>query len=742
MVGSHLGKDISVTMKCINFACLAALLLCSSPQMAYGTNALAPASAPPGGFAHPAIEAVWERDDGAVATGRASGTWLWGPGPFYTDYEPFSNLPEGNHLVQYFDKGRLEINDPAADPASRWFVTSGLLVQEMVSGRAQTGATGSYNLGPANVAVAGDGNSATTPTYAIFAGLQGPVQSRQGQPVTSLLATDGKVTLLQSPPANVTLSRFEPATGHNWADVLWAFVNSPGRPGKFDWLYALGYPISEPYWIHAPINGRDSLVLVQLFERRALTFNPANPTASQVELGNIGRHYFNWRYGSRHEAALGSKYTVHMTIGPAPSRITSIQQTVELTNTTGQPLDRVVLRAPWHHWEGVFTLTTASIAGRDAATQWRHGVNLEVAATPPIPPGGRATLVLTSELRPRPVGGRTGYDRSNDILSMGDALPTIVPWENGGWSYYPYSELGDLGHYSTSDYTVEIKPLGGERLVVGGTGRITASQPQATSWKFSAPSVRDVAYVVSPRFTNPLSDAGMARKVGKATMLAYFLPEHRADGQRQLELVAGAFSWYEKQIGAYPFDSYTIAEMGIPLEPTDNYAQEYPMAYFVPTSWLKYGTTPGTWTWYTPAHEAGHQWFYSTVGNNQLTDPWLDEAMTTYITAEYVRATFPDQYARSWATMSGGASAARPVSSGVYSGFISERQYTATVYDTAVVMLNKVRLAMGDGPFYEALRDYYATFKFKRATSRELLTILQRHSASDLGAIFSQYLGY
>lgn len=707
------------------------------PQMA-----AAPLQAPPEGFAATQIRDIWQRDDSGVASGRIKGTWLWGPGPFHTDYEPHTALPQGNHLVQYFDKGRLEINDPDADPTAPWFVTSGLLVREMVSGRAQTGANTYYSLGPANVAVAGDGNAATTPTYATFAGLQAPLPNRQGQPLASLLGRDGKVTFLESPPTNATNARYETATGHNWADLFWTFANSPGRPGNFEWLYTLGYPITDPYWVHTPINGRDSLVLVQLFERRALTFNPANPPASQTEMGNVGRHYYNWRYANRHEAALGTKYTVSITVGPAPTRATTIQQTVELTNTTGQPLERVVLRAPWHHWDGVFTLQVTSSSGKDAETRWLHGVNLAVIPSQAIPPGGRATIVLTFDLKPRPVGGRTGYDKANDILSLGDALPTVVPWENGGWSYYPYSNLGDLGHYATSDYSVEIKPSNNERLVIGGTGRITASQPQSPTWKFSAESVRDVAYVVSPRFTNPLSDAGMTRKVGKTTILAYFLPEHRAEGQRQLDLVTPAFAWYEKQIGAYPFDVYTVAEMGVPLESTDNYAQEYPMAYFIPTSWLNYATTPGTWTWYTPAHEVGHQWFYSTVGNNQLTDPWLDEAMTTYITAEYVRANFPDQYARSWASMSGGATTARPVSSGVYSGFVSESQYTATVYDTGVVMLNKVRQAMGDDPFYDALRDYYTTFKFKRATARDLLTILQRHSQSDLGGIFSQYLDY
>ncbi|MHB8646615.1 MAG: fibronectin type III domain-containing protein, partial [Thermomicrobiales bacterium] len=37
-------------------------------------------------------------------------------------------------------------------------------------------------------------------------------------------------------------------------------------------------------------------VLVQPFERRVLSYTPANPSGFQVEMGNIGQHYFTWRY--------------------------------------------------------------------------------------------------------------------------------------------------------------------------------------------------------------------------------------------------------------------------------------------------------------------------------------------------------------------------------------------------------------------------------------------------------------
>jgi hypothetical protein len=36
---------------------------------------------------------------------------------------------------------------------------------------------------------------------------------------------------------------------------------------------------------------------MQCFERRCLTYTPGNDPAWQVEAGNVGQHYYAWRYG-------------------------------------------------------------------------------------------------------------------------------------------------------------------------------------------------------------------------------------------------------------------------------------------------------------------------------------------------------------------------------------------------------------------------------------------------------------
>jgi hypothetical protein len=86
-------------------------------------------------------------------------------------------------------------------------------------------------------------------------------------------------------------------------------MNRPGRVVQngvavnanplFDWRYVVGEPLTEAYWTVVKVGGVDRGVLVQAFERRVLTYTPTNAPAFQVEMGNIGRHYFEWRYGVR-----------------------------------------------------------------------------------------------------------------------------------------------------------------------------------------------------------------------------------------------------------------------------------------------------------------------------------------------------------------------------------------------------------------------------------------------------------
>src|SRR5437016_12265119 len=78
-------------------------------------------------FADPAFKALWDRTDGLVASGAAKRPWIWGPAPGATLSEPFIGLPKDQHLVQFFDKGRMELNNPNGDKSDPFYVSNGRL---------------------------------------------------------------------------------------------------------------------------------------------------------------------------------------------------------------------------------------------------------------------------------------------------------------------------------------------------------------------------------------------------------------------------------------------------------------------------------------------------------------------------------------------------------------------------------------------------------------------------------------
>ncbi|MBA3470797.1 MAG: hypothetical protein H0T53_14260 [Herpetosiphonaceae bacterium] len=259
-----------------------------------------------GKFADPAFARVWERADAPIAAGAATRSWLWGPVSGSARAEVYDQAPGGLRQVQYFDKSRMEITDFNASRASQWFVTNGLLAKEMIIGQIQLGDSSFVARPPAQINIAGDLDDKRGPTYASFTNQLGPAADRTSQYADATLSRDGKTAAYSGPQRDAAkLVTFVPQTQHNIASAFWTFLNRRGpiseggkiRDGQvIDWVFALGYPISEPYWAKVRVGGVEQDVLVQAFERRVLTYTPSNPAEWQVEMGNVGQHYEQWRY--------------------------------------------------------------------------------------------------------------------------------------------------------------------------------------------------------------------------------------------------------------------------------------------------------------------------------------------------------------------------------------------------------------------------------------------------------------
>jgi hypothetical protein len=267
-------------------------------------------------FADPAFKNIWARTDQLVLSGQVSRTWFWGPGPNTPGLiEQYNQGVGGKRLVQYFDKSRMEINNPAGDRSQPFFVTNGLLTVELISGYIQLGDADFVKFHPACIPMSGDFGDTLAPTYFTYQGVSNTQAGdhnqpdRTGQNATETIDRNGTVGNDPS-KANVPGVQFvhyEPTTHHNIPKIFWDFLNSSGpvlnAQGQVvtealiqPWNYASGLPISDPYWAKARINGEVKDVMIQAYERRALTYVPTNQQGFQVEMANIGQHYFDWRY--------------------------------------------------------------------------------------------------------------------------------------------------------------------------------------------------------------------------------------------------------------------------------------------------------------------------------------------------------------------------------------------------------------------------------------------------------------
>jgi hypothetical protein len=276
-------------------------------------GAVEPAAAQ-NGIGTQAFANVWDRQDSPVYLRLTDRSWTWGPVPVSTLLrEPYAGAPEGGETaagyraVQYFDKSRMEINNPTADPNSHWYVTNGLLPIELMTGRVQLGNNQFETRTPAKIAAIGDPDN--FPTYADLLHLyQSPGAVNPGdlgKPATGLLNKDGTISGFSDYVSDQATLLVGGENNHGVARAFIDFMNARGpvyQDGRYmedklyDPLFVFGLPITGAFWVKTKVGGKELPVLFQVFERRVLTYNPANPPAFRVEMGNVGQHYYKWRY--------------------------------------------------------------------------------------------------------------------------------------------------------------------------------------------------------------------------------------------------------------------------------------------------------------------------------------------------------------------------------------------------------------------------------------------------------------
>jgi len=254
----------------------------------------------------------------------------------------------------------------------------------------------------------------------------------------------------------------------------------------------------------------------------------------------------------------------------------------------------------------------------------------------PVPPGGSVTVQLqwTAHV-PRPFA-RTGA--IGNFFFIVQWFPKLGVLQNEGWNCHQFH----AGTEFFSDYGVyDVALTVPQNWMVGATGRQRERRDNSdgtTTHRYVQEDVHDFAWTTSPDYIERTARFEHAT-LPAVDMRLLLQPEHAAQAERHFEATRTTLKYYGEWYGAYPYGHITIID---PAYQSGAGGMEYPTLFTAGSRWLAPGgvTTPEGVT----VHEAGHQFWYGIVGNNEFEDAWMDEGFNTFSTARAIAQVYDPNY--------------------------------------------------------------------------------------------------
>jgi|GEM_PF-135845 len=416
------------------------------------------------------------------------------------------------------------------------------------------------------------------------------------------------------------------------------------------------------------------------------------------------------------------------------------REEVHYTNREDEPLAEVYFRLFPNLADGSAIVSSIKVNGLPVEPEYElQRSALRVPLSPPLPPGESVVFQLDFAVQtPYEEGGNYGTFAFKDgVLALAHFYPLIAVYDDEGWNVEIAPYIGDVIYADAGFYLARVTAPISQTLVASGSEisrTQTATQQTVT---FAAGPVRDFYLAASDRYTVT------SRIVGETTINSYAPTELTAGAEIALNQAEAAMQSFNTRFGPYPFTEFDLVS-------TTNFALgvEYPgIVALLIDLYDPAGQVRGSAT--TPllegvvAHEVAHQWFYSQVGNDQVDEPWLDEALAQYATILYYQDVYGDEGAagfrssleRRWQRVN---RADIPI--GLPVAGYDESSYGAIVYGRGPLFIEQLAATMGQETFAAFLRDYYQSHKWGIATGDGFKQLAEQHCSCDLTPLFEEWV--
>ncbi len=324
-----------------------------------------------------------------------------------------------------------------------------------------------------------------------------------------------------------------------------------------------------------------------------------------------------------------------------------------------------------------------------------------------------------------------------DVLALAHAYPMICVYDDEDWNAEIPPQDGDVTYGDAAFYIVKVTAPKELTLVTTGS-EISHSEAGQNQVRYVANGpARDFYLVASPAYEK------VSKTFGEVTINSYAMNGMEDGAQMALDVASKAIDVYSKRYAPYPYTEFDIVA-------TPNLALgiEYPGMVAITTRIYDVGgnlggTPASIYMEATVAHEVGHQWFYSLVGDDQLDDPWLDESLTQFVTLQYFEDEYGDQGASGFRDSLVGRWSSvnkQKIPIGLPVADYSGPQYGAIVYGRGPLFFEALQKEMGSEKFDAFIKEYTRSLSWGIATPEYLQSLAEKHCACDLDALFNEWV--
>jgi hypothetical protein len=247
----------------------------------------------------------------------------------------------------------------------------------------------------------------------------------------------------------------------------------------------------------------------------------------------------------------------------------------------------------------------------------------------------------------------------------------------------------------------------------------------------------------------PGVDADLTEPLPGLTLTVETNPRQVREGRQLAPRAASMVRYYESVVGDAPYPSFTIAlvENLLPGGHSPPYFAQLNQP--LPNSSVTWRNDPAAFENYPEffmAHEVAHQWWGHGVGWQSYHDQWLSEGFSQYFAALYAREYRGDEVfqgilrrMRRWAISQ---SDQGPVFLGYRVGHIKGdgRAFRAVVYNKGAMVLHMLRQMMGDETFFQGLRRFYLSSRFRKVGSEDFRVAMEQESGLPLQRFFERWV--